>query len=106
MSIIELYENGIWHLEWDIESHEFWPYTSLVQEVAFSAPRKFFKDIEHELYEKFKKDGFKIGPDNKSAFGVVDRFQKIWYLGFYDYRFSLGLSVRSLDHREPIRKEG
>lgn len=108
MTIIRMEEDGTMFLDTlDLEPYEFWGYTTHVQDVAFSGPRgKSSNNMEHKLYDRFRMAGIKCSEQNKAVFGIKDRHGKLWYIGFYDFRISVGLSVRSDDHVRAIRKPG
>lgn len=105
MAILHLEKDGLWYFDMELEPVEFWPYTTIVHEVVFTGPRDSFNRIEKDLVDKFKTAGINIGADNKTAYGVKDYKGKIWYFGFKDFWFDLGMAVDSRDHKEPIRKK-
>ena len=105
MSLLRLHDNNIWHLDYDTTPIEYWPYTTWVHDAVFEGPRDQFRYLEEQLRELFNKAGIRVGMENKAAYGVKDYKQRLWYLGFYDFRFTLGLSVASPDWCKPVRKD-
>lgn len=106
MSILSLNKEGIWFLDYELEPVEFWPYTTIVTDVVFTGPREQFDDLNKELVRMFKEQGIEAYIENKCAFGVKDHRGSMWYLGFKDFRFDLGMSVRPDQGKQPVRKSG
>jgi len=92
--------DGHAYLDSDIEPVEFWPYTTNVREVIFQTDYKAgdgYSKIQSDLLALFKEHGFICEPDNKIAFGVKTGDGKVYYIGFKDWRFSIGTSYRTDD---------
>lgn len=105
MALLTLHEDGLWHLDYEIEPVEYWPYTTWVHEAVFEGPRDKFRDLEEHLRNLFNTSGIRVGMENKAAYGVKDYKDRIWYLGFYDFRFTIGMTVSSPDWSKPVRKD-
>jgi hypothetical protein len=105
MTLLTLNEGGLWYLDYEVEPVEFWPYTTHVRDVVFSAPRKEVASLNEELLRIFKAAGIKAYADNKCAFGMRDHKLRMWYLGFKDFTFNLGLSVEPDQWLKPIKRE-
>jgi hypothetical protein len=104
MALLHLMDDGLWMLDYDITPVEFWPYTTLVYDVVMTGPRDKFRKIEDEIIELFKAADIKAHSENKSAFGVKDHIGMMWFFGFKDFRFDLGMSVRSDTWSKPYTK--
>ena len=77
----------------------FYPYTSSVQDRIFVVHdyqrSKEFKDLREGLSKWFKREGINAEIDNKIVFEVEKEDGKSIFFGFYDFTFSIGLSVKS-----------
>lgn len=77
----------------------FYPYTSSVQDRIFVIENyqrsKEFKDFKQGLSKWFESEGIWAEIDNKIVFEVERKDGKSIFFGFYDFTFSIGLSVRS-----------
>lgn len=93
MSVL-LYRDGRVILNHAIIPYEFWPYSTHVEDIALSGARADFMHIYDDLLELFKGYRIRTEVDNKTAFGVKDFSGRVWYLGFKDSQFHLGLRVR------------
>ena len=105
MAVLILDEDGAWRIDIFLEPVEFWPYTTYVTDVVMSGPRKQFDDLNKYLIDEFKRAGIKAHEENKCAFGLKDGDGKMWYFGFKDFRFSLGMGVRSDSWIKPLVKD-
>jgi len=104
MALLRMAERGTWLLEIDAEPLVFWPYTTIVTDVVMSGPREEFNSLHQELIKMFNEAGIKAYEENKSAFGVKDFLNKVWYLGFKDGRFDLGMGIRPDSWINPVRR--
>lgn len=85
----------------DLTPVKFYPYATTVMdrfiEIGYSTSRTMCPDV-HEirdrLHKLFTSAGIENGRDNKIAFEVEYKGQKIFY-GFYDNKFSVGLRVHN-----------
>lgn len=95
---------GNWDFDYDLEPVEFWPYTTRVTDIVLLAPRDDFRMMYPCLIRRFQEAGIKAYDDNKVAFGARRPKQdQVWYFGFYDFSFSLGLSVAPDLGLKPLR---
>ena len=91
-------------LSTDVEPYEFWPYTTIVEDVAMELNASdAVANFQAGLVEVFRDNGIQAYLDNKTVF-VVETFEgRLWYIGFKDGRCLLGCNARS-DHQSGIKK--
>lgn len=84
---------------YDIKPIEFYPYTSCVMdricEIHYHSNSDEGKEIQYyrrRLIETFNHAGIKCYDDNKIAFEIEYKGQRLFY-GFYDLTFSIGFRV-------------
>jgi hypothetical protein len=88
----------------DLKPVKFHPYTSRVLNRLFEVDcdseelQKCYRDLENELLRIFKRTGIEAWTDNKIVFEFEDKGTPIFY-GFYDWRFSVGLSYHDENER-------
>ncbi len=81
---------------------EFWGYTTWVRDRIFEADRIQFDNMQHELVEHFQTATIRAYHENKCAFGFKSDSGKMLYLGFYDFKFTVGLTAVHECKREPL----
>lgn len=109
MAILTMTETGNWYLDPELEPMAFWPYTTIVHERLFSAPVDAkAKEFLAKLIKQFRDEGINAYEENKCAFEFVDHGpnyeSKVYYVGFKDGLFHVGLSVRADKTIEPNKK--
>jgi hypothetical protein len=83
----------------------FYPYSSIVQDRIFDIEDYYnipeIKEFQQYLIDWFKDNGIKAARDSKIAFEVEIKGVRLFY-GFKDWRFSIGMSVRSDSWIKPV----
>ena len=76
----------------------FYPYTSRVRERIYRTDsNEFTRQFKQELIDRFVEAGIKAYDDNKIVFEVETEDEYTLCFGFYDGRFSIGLSAETDD---------
>ena len=79
---------------------KFYPYTSWVrQRIYRTDSNEFTRRFKQELIEQFQACGVKAYDDNKIVFEVQTEDEYTLCFGFYDGRFSIGLSAETEEWR-------
>jgi hypothetical protein len=86
----------------------FYPYTSRVMGRFFSASYHDIPEIKafrDDLIHLFNSCGIKARLDNKIVFEVETELGQRVFYGFYDWKFSIGFSVKSDPWIKPVTKQ-
>lgn len=107
MSVFSISDDGSWFLDPSLEPVEFWPYTTIVREQIFKIPERKVQGLHEALIKLFREATIDAYVDNKTVFALrEDKFgiagqPKMFYLGFKDGNFVLGLSILPDTGRAP-----
>lgn len=85
--------DGEWLLDSEAVPASFFPYSTIVRDRILEMPYKADDAVDRlckELIRLFNEAGIKCQADNKIAFGLIGQDGKTYYIGFKDWKMSLG----------------
>lgn len=87
----------------------FWPYTSVVLDRCFTLEFKrgdCVDTLEQTLLDMFNAAGIEARADNKIVFEFYNTdTERLMYIGFYDWRMSVGFKMRTDDWNRTEKRE-